>query len=182
MDDSVGVIARLTSTLDGNVGVGGVGVRQEHNFKAVQARTLSAQLSQDRSPQPELASLPPFNQPHKKGAGGRESRCRLCNVAWRRAPVPSNQAVITAGTRHPLITRACKERSNYSMLAGQRGCRGRPQRWPASTGRHWELAEGWGMGAGLGLGHSPQGSLVCGKVRPPEESLGTSVLYARSTS
>lgn len=88
MDVSVGVLACLTSALDGNVGVGVVGVRQEHNFKAVQARTLISQLSQDRSPQPELAppSTPvlPFNQPHKKGAGGRESRCRLCNVAWRR--------------------------------------------------------------------------------------------------
>lgn len=84
MDGSVRVVARLTSTLDGNVGVGGVGVRQEHNFKGVQAWTLRAQLSQDRSPQPELASPPPFNQPHKKGAGGQESRCRLCNVAWRR--------------------------------------------------------------------------------------------------
>lgn len=41
---SVGVFACLTSTLDGNVGVGGVGVRQENNFKAVQARTLSVQL------------------------------------------------------------------------------------------------------------------------------------------
>lgn len=46
MDGSIGVfIVCLTSTLDGNVGVGGVGVRQEHNFKAVQGRTLSAQLS-----------------------------------------------------------------------------------------------------------------------------------------
>lgn len=56
MDVSFGVLACLTSTLDGNVGVGGVGVRQECNFKAVQARTLSSQLSQDHSPQPELAS------------------------------------------------------------------------------------------------------------------------------
>lgn len=45
MDASAGVVACLTSTLDGNVGVGGIGVRQEHNFKVVQAWTLSVQLS-----------------------------------------------------------------------------------------------------------------------------------------
>lgn len=74
MDVSVGVLACLTSALDGNVGVGVVGVRQEHNFKAVQARTLSSQLSQDRSPQPELAPpptpVPPLTSPIKREQAG----------------------------------------------------------------------------------------------------------------
>lgn len=101
-------------------------------------------------------------------------------MAWRPAPAPSNQAVITAGTRHPLITRACKEHSNYSMLAGWSGCRGPATLWPASTGRHRELAGGWELSLALGkLPKSSYSPCLCGKVRPPEESPGASVLHAR---